>query len=216
MEDYERKGLISQVYLALCAYVEAHLSHVIRVRLRAITDMLDLDKVPTIKCTINEALVEIDRVPLLETLRELISHQVTEMSSAQLVPLLKAYERTFHQSCEAAFGKDCKEAIDALAQIRNVIAHGRVLSISTGSNGVNLDKNPIHPALKYLQRKKAVKAIAASDENLREPLELLFTDSAVLCFLEIIRCWDNQLRLANAVGHEEMYPFNLYIPSFET
>ena len=200
LSDYERKGFAQYFYITMSGHVESILVVIIKARLKTINRESENWKHSKgfIKININkvEKFFPIDPIP--SSVISIVSSLEKRVEKASLFELLKIYDEVFSKNTlKQAVGNDIKRGLEAIAQLRNVFAHGRDILMYFESDNfnnfddfsVNLDKCSLGEPIKYLKKEKIFDGTIKWNTD----LSVFFEDKVIFHFYNVIRKFEHSL-----------------------
>ncbi|SRR6266496_1125074 len=196
LEDYERRGFGQFVYLTICAHLEGVLAELIRKRLQSIRHMVRWEKLPPMNLTVGKQQHACDVKPIYESLFRLLDSLADKSHTAPLNRLMEHYDILFSPALREVVGKNLHEDLTALAQLRNLFAHGRefFLEFDGPFDGhATLDANPIQAPALRLHRVGIIKDLTISGQNHDVFQSAFYSDDALLYFYSAVRAVEQKL-----------------------
>src|SRR5574341_571955 len=155
LQDYERRGFAQFFYLTVCGHVESVLALVIKRRLNSIRFMLSWEKLGPVEFKDGDQLHLCALKPVVESLVQVVEALKVDADSAPLRKLIELFGRVFPQALKDVVGADLYDDLIALADLRNLFAHGRDLVMEFedpfGGQG-SLERNQLRIPAERLHR----------------------------------------------------------------
>jgi hypothetical protein len=214
LADSEKRGFAQFFYLTISGHVESVISKIISSRLDSII-RLPFGILPPQEGSINGNPISCSVQPICDSLSNIILDLKAEVEVAPLNKLKSLYKRTFKRSLKDVIGEDRYRDLDALADLRNILAHGRDLHLEYSidvddAEIVTLDSNPLKKPIERL-KKANILSMSVSDidgMNWFDFLSVLYCDDALLYFYNAVKKIENELR---ELADNPFESFNLYI-----
>lgn len=178
LTDYERRGFAQFFYLTIAGHVEAVMVELISLRLMYIRSATNVMQAPS---TFKEHSIK----PLRDSLDSILNGFEIRVEHAPLKPLISLFQEAFALKLSKLLGKDLFAELDALADLRNIFAHGRQLSLDfeyTDENYLNLEGNPLENPAKRLVMAGILSHLKFDGTNHQEFQRAFFSDAAMLHF----------------------------------
>ena len=126
----------------------------------------------------------------------------SDVDTASLSKLTVLYSRIFGQRLHEVIGRELSEDVHALAEIRNLVAHGRDYLLhldhdeDTGEYVGDLSQSPLKTAAQRLRSLGLISEIRIDGRNHHEFLALFFSDPVVLHFYRAVSVAEERLYAA--------------------
>ncbi|MGB3790379.1 MAG: hypothetical protein WA949_20390 [Phormidesmis sp.] len=227
LTESERRGFSQFFYLTISSHVESLLAKIIGARVRSIQSLTVFSPVPGGAAT-EETLASYREHESLvrESFSGVVSSLRVEVETAPLNKLIMLYKRMFQKSLRDVVGRELYDDLDALASLRNTVAHGRDLYLEFEDERRNpedfygpitLDGNPLKKASERLL-KSGVLSISVTDIDPLKWYEFIayfYCDAALLYFHDAVIQIEDSLRSSSDHSFESIQAFVPPLPKLE-
>ena len=197
LEDYERRGFAIFVYLTISAHLESVLVELLRHRCQSIRYMLRWEELPPMELLEGAQKHLCDLKPIYESLFCVVAEFEKKSYNAPLSNLKELYNVLFSPSIRLIVGDDLYEDLLALADLRNMFAHGRDFFLEypfTATGGsflesnpkASLESNPIKKSALRLYKAGIIKDLNITNQKQAEFQSAFFADDAILYFYRAV------------------------------
>lgn len=201
LQPVERRGFACFFYVTVCGHLEAVAAEVIKSRLKFVEHAVRWDALPPMRYTTSTGTEDVPIAPIVATVRTMVASVEAEVDTAPLNQLRRLYARVFPWSVSEILGPDLDADVQALGALRNLLAHGRDLTIEfegaadAGFEGT-LDGNALKGAAQRLQHAGVIPDFNITGLNHDEFFGRFFGDTALRHFHGVVREADSRLRVA--------------------
>lgn len=188
LTDYERNGFSQYFYLTVTGHLEASMSELIEHRQMFIRTMAS---------PLKDTSVENSFLPIYESLKGVLGHFGRKVDKAALESLIELFQDIFAIKLKDVLGDELHKDLKALSSLRNVFAHGRDLQYrfdQTVDNRLILEETPLQPPAHRLLAAGILKNLNFNRHTYHELQTALYSDSAMLYFLNAAQEIESKLK----------------------
>lgn len=214
LTEYERNGFAIFFYLTVTGHVEATMAELIERRLmysRSVTNKL---RDETFKWETQDDEPGYATLPIHDTLVSLISNFMRQLDRSSLNDLITLIQDVFAIKLSDLL-EEAYLDLKALANLRNVFAHGRDFWLRFNQNEANLlslDDNPLQLAAQRLSAAKVLSTLKLDAWTHPDFQRALFSDAAMLYFLGRAREIESRLKGLLSFAPEHDIPLMVSLP----
>lgn len=184
LADGERKGFGQFFYVTICGYLEHFISELIRTRIRTLGGVPASLETQTMTHNFNLKDEVYSAKPLADSLSTLLDSIESELDNAPLQNLIKLHNRVFAATIRDRIGSDLSNDLNALADLRNIFAHGRAwrLNIDFQDGCGTPESTPIHSPAQRLHAAGILTELQFDGKTHIDFTNTFYSDDALLYF----------------------------------
>jgi hypothetical protein len=217
--DYERRGFAQFFYLTICGHIESQLASVISGRLTSIYRTINWDDLPPFQLGIDGVDHKCSLEPVTRSLRQIARHVEGIVDDAPLGKLMEIFAWVFPEKLRDLIGSELHEDMIALADLRNIFAHGRQIFMDFYGEDFSelrgsLDGNPLKTPANRLLKVGIIKNLEITGQNHNDFYAVFYGDDAMLHFYRAANSIEEKLE-ANSTFLPERYFKHSKLPSLK-
>ncbi|RRS02486.1 hypothetical protein EIP75_20675 [Aquabacterium soli] len=217
LAEYERNGFSQFFYLTVTGHMEAFLSKIIETRLGFVFSVSTSLKEATFDWNSNGVKSTHPTEPIFESLRGILFNFERKIEKAPLQNLIELFQDIFCIKLSNTLG-ELNSDLNALANLRNIFAHGRNLWLSfeqNEENCISLDQNPLQLPAQRLFAAKILPSLRLDPSNYTNLQKAFYSDEGMLYFLNKAREIEGILKNTLSFPPEQDMPILISLPALK-